>query len=395
MNKNCQTNYNPWMHYFALLTAIVTFLLLGLGGLVTSHEAGMSVPDWPNTYGYNMFLFPISKWVGGVFYEHTHRLLASAVGLLTVALAVWFWRREPRRWLKKLGVWAVVLVIAQGVLGGLRVRWHLDELGIFHGTVAQLFFILVCAFALFTSRWWLGQPTMDLLERGSVSRRTSPLESDAQTTPQSQGGWSAAGHRPVLREEWAPVPAGLRTLVLATTVLIFCQLMLGATMRHQHAGLAIPDFPLAYGQCWPDTSPEAVAKYNAARVEIVSENSITAAQIILQMVHRLMALAILLAVAACAGQAWRQLGGRDLLTKVTAGWLALILAQIGLGIATVLTNKAADIATLHVMVGALSLVTGALWCVISFRRQVSTTDFAPEETISGVLKTQTAMAGNK
>ena len=97
MNKKSPVNYNKWMHNFAVLTAIMTFLLLGLGGLVTSHEAGMSVPDWPNTYGYNMFLFPIGQWVGGVFYEHTHRLLASAVGLLTVVLAVWLWRRDPRR----------------------------------------------------------------------------------------------------------------------------------------------------------------------------------------------------------------------------------------------------------------------------------------------------------
>lgn len=355
MNENCQTQYKRWLHYFAVLTAIITFLLLGLGGLVTSHEAGMSVPDWPNTYGYNMFLFPISKWVGGVFYEHTHRLLASAVGLLTVIEAVWFWRSEPRRWMQRLGVVAVVLVIAQGVLGGLRVRWHMDELGIFHGTVAQMFFILMCALALFTSRWWW-------------NLRVRKIE---------------------------VVPFSLRTLVLATTVLIFGQLMLGATMRHQHAGLSIPDFPLAYGQWWPDTSDAAVAKYNAARVELVYGNPITAAQIILQMVHRIMAVAILLAVAACAFQALRRLGWRDLLAKVATGWLLLIFAQIGLGIATVLTNKAADIATLHVMVGALSLVTGALWCVIAFRRTEVQPNFAPDSAISGVYKTQVAMAGNK
>jgi cytochrome c oxidase assembly protein subunit 15 len=359
MTKNCQIQYNRWLHYFALLTAVVTFLLLGLGGLVTSHEAGMSVPDWPNTYGYNMFLFPISKWVGGVFYEHTHRLLASAVGLLTMTLAVWFWISEPRRWLKKLGIWAVALVIVQGILGGLRVRWHMDELGIVHGTTAQVFFILICAFALFTSRWWL----------------------------------ALAG------EKWTPVPTGLRQLVLGTTILIFCQLMLGATMRHQHAGLSIRDFPLAHGKWWPDTSPAAVAKYNADRMDVISENPITGAQIILQMIHRLAALAILLAVAACLWQARRRLGGRDMLAKVAVGWLLLIFMQIGLGIATVLTNKAADIATLHVMVGALSLLTGALWCVIAFRRKVSTTDLAtklaPEQTIPGVLKQRMVMAGNK
>src|ERR1700679_1161554 len=80
---------NPWLARFAFLSACATLALLGLGGLVTSHEAGMSVPDWPNSYGYNMFLFPVSKWGGGILYEHTHRLLATIVGTLTVILTRW------------------------------------------------------------------------------------------------------------------------------------------------------------------------------------------------------------------------------------------------------------------------------------------------------------------
>src|SRR5271170_4543435 len=107
MSMNAQTKTNPWLFRFAVLTAFVTFLLIGLGGLVTSHGAGMSVPDWPNTYGYNMFAFPISKWVGGIFYEHTHRLLASAVGFLTIILATWLWFKDSRRWMKWLGVAAL------------------------------------------------------------------------------------------------------------------------------------------------------------------------------------------------------------------------------------------------------------------------------------------------
>jgi cytochrome c oxidase assembly protein subunit 15 len=254
------------------------------------------------------------------------------------------------------GVLWVGLVVAQGVLGGLRVVWHQDSLGVVHGTVAQVFFILVCAQVLWTSRWWWGL---------------------------------AAGGKP------APVPANLRWLMLAATALIFGQLILGATMRHQHAGLAIPDFPLAYGKVWPDTSATAVAAYNARRIEVVAENPITAAQIILQMIHRLGALAILLAVAALAAQARRQLGGRDGLALLAAAWLALILAQIGLGMATIRSHKAADIATLHVMVGALSLVTGALGCVIAFRRSPGATDFAPGNAISAGLNTHLALAGNK
>ena len=110
---------NRPLHWFAIATAIATFLLLGAGGLVTSHEAGMSVPDWPNSYGYNMFAFPPSKWVGGIFYEHTHRLWATVVGLMTTILAVWILARDSRKWMKWLGVAAFLGVIAQGILGGL------------------------------------------------------------------------------------------------------------------------------------------------------------------------------------------------------------------------------------------------------------------------------------
>jgi heme a synthase len=331
MNKNCDARNNRWLHRFAVLTAIATFLLLGAGGLVTSHNAGMSVPDWPNSYGYNMFLFPPSKWIGGIFYEHTHRLWASAVGLMTTILAVWLWLKEPRKWMKWLGVAAFLLVVAQGVLGGLRVVLADAQLGIFHAIIGQLFFVLMCAIALFTGRFW-----RELAEAGKTFS----------------------------------VPRGLRRLVLATTLLIFVQLMIGATMRQQHAGLSIPDFPLAYGKIWPDTSPAAVARYNAERMNVISENPITAFQIILQMVHRLVALAIFIGVAVCAAQAWRQLGKRDALTKFAVFWFALIILQIGLGIETIWSNKAADVATAHVLGGALSLVTGALWCIIAFGRSV-------------------------
>src|SRR4051812_27326614 len=125
-----------------------------MGGLVTSHGVGMSVPDWPTTYGYNMFAFPISKWVGGVFYEHTHRLLASGVGFLTLILAGWLWLKEERRWLRRLGLIALLAVILQGVLGGLRVTLIKQEIGIFHATLAQMFFVLTLSIALFLSGVW-------------------------------------------------------------------------------------------------------------------------------------------------------------------------------------------------------------------------------------------------
>ena len=372
---------NPWLHRLALVTAVATLGLIGIGGLVTSHEAGMAVPDWPTTYGYNMFFFPFSKWVGGVFYEHSHRLIASLVGLLTALLAGWIWARETSGWQRRVGLGAIVLtlglmgvrtqgmfialavvalgviafsltrlgpdprplrwlaaiafaaVLVQGVLGGLRVTAMKDQLGILHGTLAQLFFTLICALALFTSPWW----------RESAAR-----------------------------EKRSATSAGLGGLLRGTVLLILCQLMLGASMRHQHAGLAVPDFPLAYGTLWPATDAAALERINRARerTETRDFKPITAGQIGLHMMHRATALAILGAVAACAWRTRRELGGAALLSRLTAGWLGLIVVQASLGAWTVWSNKAADIATLHVVMGSLSLACGALLTVVAFRPAV-------------------------
>jgi heme a synthase len=150
--------------------------------------------------------------------------------------------------------------------------------------------------------------------------------------------------------------------------LIFAQLLIAATMRHQHAGLAITDFPLAYGKIWPATSAEAIANYNAHRPPGTIGNPITAFQVNLQIAHRLVAYAIFLGVAAAAMLARKKLGGGDWLTKSAFFWLVLLTLQIGLGAWTVWSNKAADITTLHVMVGASALLTGALWWLVAARR---------------------------
>jgi len=140
------------------LTAVATFPLLFVGGLVTSTGAGLAVPDWPTTFGYNMFLYPWSKMVGGIFYEHSHRLVGSVVGFLTILLALSLWYQESRRWLRWLGVAALAAVIAQGVLGGLRVVLLRQTLAILHACFAQAFFALTASLALFTSAEWRGQP---------------------------------------------------------------------------------------------------------------------------------------------------------------------------------------------------------------------------------------------
>jgi len=348
--------------------------LIGIGGLVTSHEAGMSVPDWPTTYGYNMFLFPINKWLGGIFYEHSHRLLASLVGLMTTILAVWLWLKDRRPWMPWLGVAAFLLVVAQGVLGGLRVTMHMDSLGIYHATIAQLFFALTCAIALFTSRWWL-----NLSSVATVYDRRQNSEIVA----------TAADRR----------YKNLRWLVLATTLLIFVQLIIAAAMRHQHAGLAISDFPLAYGRIWPDMSAAAVTRYSAQRL-FNSENTITAFQIELQMAHRVVALAILICVGMAVFCSRRcESAERAVTVRLSLFWLGLILLQVGLGAATIWTNKAADVATAHVLVGALALAVGTLWCAIAFRESVAAIhDRRTEDRRSlnpATIATQPAMTGNK
>ena len=128
MRSIARSRTTLWLNRFAWFTAFATLLLICSGGMVTSKGIGLAVPDWPTTFGYNMFFFPFSKWIGGIFFEHTHRLIASTVGLLTIILAVWLWLVDPRRWVRVLGVAAVAAVILQGVLGGLRVTMLKDEI---------------------------------------------------------------------------------------------------------------------------------------------------------------------------------------------------------------------------------------------------------------------------
>lgn len=319
-----RTAHHPWLNKIAWLTAVMTFLLLGLGGLVTSHEAGLAVPDWPTTYGYNMFLFPVHLWRANIFYEHTHRLLASFVGLLTSILAVWVWLREPRAWLRWLGVAAFFAVVLQGVLGGLRVTLLKDEIGIAHAALAQSFFVLVALLAFFLSGY--GGKLAASIQALSISPR-------------------------------------LRWLTAGTTVLIFTQLILGATMRHQHAGLAVPDFPLAYERIWPPMNSAALEKINAQRLCAEQLKTITAFHIAAHMTHRVVALSILLLVGSVAWKARREQSASSLLAKLSLAWWAIIWLQALLGAATVWSNKAADVATAHVLLGALSLLAGTILSV--------------------------------
>jgi len=163
-----------WTALFSKVAVAATFLLVVAGGLVTSSEAGLAVVDWPNTFGSNMFLFPLSRMTGGIYYEHAHRLFGALVGLTTVVLAVRLWRRDERTWVRKLALAAVVLVVLQGILGGLRVTGgftlstsHADmapsiALALAHGIMGQIFLAVMVSLACATSVLWLRAPAPEL-----------------------------------------------------------------------------------------------------------------------------------------------------------------------------------------------------------------------------------------
>jgi cytochrome c oxidase assembly protein subunit 15 len=188
------THYNQGLHRYAVFTACSTFCLLIAGALVTSNDAGLSIPDWPLAYG---SLTP--PMVGGIRYEFTHRVIATCIGLLTIGLAAWLWKSEKRQWMRWLGLAALGGVIAQGILGGMTVRmFQPPPVSAAHATLAQLFFSTVVAIAVFTSSWWNAMPLGELDDPG---------------TPR------------------------IRTLLIWTLAAVFLQLVLGAAFRHKAFGI--------------------------------------------------------------------------------------------------------------------------------------------------------------
>ena len=289
---------------FAALVAASTGALIFAGGLVTSTGSGLAVPDWPNTYGWFMWTFPLSKMVGGIFYEHLHRLVASTVGFLIVVLAIWLYRAEPRPWVRRLGYFALAAVITQGILGGITVLWYLpDAISIAHASLAQIVFCLTTTIALVTSRRW------------------------------------REGYEPRIPDPGSRVPARDTTLAriaVITTIAIYLQIVIGATMRHTGAGLAIPDFPLAFGHLIPTHWDAKIAIHFA---------------------HRAGALAVTLLIAATSGHVFYHHRRSRELVRPAVLLLLLVAFQITLGALTVLSQKQFIINSLHVVNGALVLVT--------------------------------------
>ena len=311
--------YNPLVHRLALVTAAATFPLIFMGGLVTSHQAGMSVPDWPNSWGYNMFTFPPSKWVGGIRFEHTHRLAGALVGFLTVLLLVGAWVTDRRRWVRWTAVAIFLAVGIQGYIGGQRVVRSDRDLAILHGCVAQVFFCFIAAFCVMTSRFW------------SERRNIVP----------------------------SPAMRKILTLSVITAAIVFAQLIVGAIMRHSDAGLAIPDFPTSYGHILPPTHIDAAFRQEAIHrfgTEL-GLNRVTLFQIWIHFAHRIGATLVTICVITLATTILLRPRGQSAFTRPAWAILVLLVIQVTLGILTVLLRKPADIASAHVAVGALLLVT--------------------------------------
>ncbi len=304
-----------WLHRYAKFVSAATVLLLVAGGLVTSTGSGLAVPDWPTSYGWNMFTFPMQHMVGGIFYEHGHRLIASGVGFLTIILAVWVWQAERRRWMRVLAFTALAAVCIQGLLGGLTVLYFLPTpVSTAHAGLAQIFFCLTIAIALFTSR-----------------------------------GWTQPPQRPV--EDRV-----LRRIATATTGVIYLQIIVGATMRHSDAGLAIPDFPLVFGGFIPPEWTPKIAVHYA---------------------HRIGAIIVSMAIAAVVSHVWYHHPRRAELRRPALALACLVLVQVALGAFVVWSQKNVAINTAHVVVGALTLATSLVLSLRSHHARFDDAASAP------------------
>lgn len=304
-------------------------VLITLGGQVTSKVAGMAVPDWPATFGHNMFLFPWSRMTAStmVFLEHSHRLVASGVGLITLGVAVLVWLTQTEPLARRLALAAVFLVVAQGVLGGQRVIQVSWFLGLMHGCLAQLFLLVAGSLALVLSWFW-----------------RNPGRADDDSLSRARMIWFLSG-------------------------VAFLQTILGAVMRHEGPGfLAIPDFPKIYGSWWPAFWDSAVLQQmNHMRASELQWPATSSSLILCQILHR--SLGVILSVGMVVGSLWSV---RSVATPVwwrrgVMGWAALALLQMMLGISVIWTGRLPELATLHVLFGAGLLLTGWLLGLASWR----------------------------
>ncbi|MBI1336909.1 MAG: hypothetical protein GC164_08105 [Phycisphaera sp.] len=318
--------YRPRLHVLSIALVVCTFVLVALGGNVTSRDAGLSVPDGFTVFGHFLWSFPVSQWVGNIFHEHIHRLMGSAVGLLTLAVCLWVMVVEKRRWMRWLAIGLFAGVVTQGILGGLRVSEISTTLAILHGITGQLVFTLTVVTAAALGRHWFNATTQD-------------------RPPQDNFAFNGK-------------------LSLALLAVIFVQLALGATVRHTHSALAIPDFPTAYGQVIPPFNPDVIRH----KLDKVPYESFIAYyqpwQVALHFAHRVWALVVVGTAVWLVGRIGPS-GASRKLTFPLAMLGLMLMAQVALGAMVIWTQCTPDIATAHQSLGAIILATATLIAIRS------------------------------
>ncbi|MCB0317846.1 MAG: COX15/CtaA family protein [Bdellovibrionales bacterium] len=312
------------LSYFSKILSIAVFCLIFMGALVTSNDAGLAVPDWPNTFGHNMFLYPPSKWVGGIFYEHVHRLIASGVGLLTLILTIWILKKEPRKWLRITSLSALGAVILQGILGGLTVRYQLPvAISSFHAVLAQSFLCLTIFIAYALSE--------EFLKRKA----------------------NQAGDKKIFR------------VGVFATILIFIQLIFGAVMRHSGAGLAVPDFPTVAGNWIPDLSTNTIETINSFRNSL-NLYPISEWHIIIHLLHRYFAFCVIVGVIYLFISVGKSRYKDSIINKLTGLIFSVVIVQFLLGINVLFTIRSPIPTSLHVLCGALLLAFSFTLCLFAY-----------------------------
>lgn len=315
------------LRWYAKLLALATLSLIFIGGLVTSTRSGLSVPDWPTTYGHGMFSYPLSQMVGGILYEHGHRLVASGVGLMTLIMALWLPLVEKRSWLRILGFASLSAVLLQGLLGGLTVLLGLPTaISVAHGVLAQVFFGM----------------TMVLAYGLSVERR-----------------------RRLNGEISLGASAGLVRAAGVVVAMIVLQLLAGALMRHSHAGLAIPDFPRS-GGAWIPLFDQAMLERVNAQLSAIGYTGVTKGQMWTHGAHRIGAVLVTLAIVWLGLRARRETNLARPLARSIFMLVGLLVLQISLAAFTIWTRKEPWITSTHVVTGAAMLG----WAVLILLRAV-------------------------
>ena len=301
-----------WLRRFSKLTVFSTLFLIFAGALVKSHEVGLSVPDWPTTYGKQMFAFPLSDMVGGIFYEHGHRIIATIVGFFTMIQAIWLGFTHHPDWLKKLGFFALAMVIIQGLVGGITVLFFLPPLvSIIHGILAQTFFIMTIIIA-----YSMSQERENRIDNG--------MGQSIQKGASLMGGF------------------------------VYIQLILGALMRHTASGLAIPDFPTVGGMWIPTFSSEMIENINYILFDL-DLDSVSKGQVIIHFIHRLGAVIITGTIGYFYAKYGETIKASQRSKAVFISIIAIVIIQFSLGVLTVLSARSPYIASFHVVTGAALL----------------------------------------